>query len=120
VGVEDHDWLHAETRPEWRAWLAEHHASAAGVWLVSWKRTTGRPAVGYAAAVEEALCFGWVDSLAKTIDDERSRQLFTPRRPKSRWSQSNRDRIERLEEAGLMQSAGRAAVEAAKAAGSWD
>jgi uncharacterized protein YdeI (YjbR/CyaY-like superfamily) len=120
VGVEDHEQVHLETRAEWRAWLVANHADAPGVWLVSWKRATGRPAVGYDASVEEALCFGWIDSLAKTIDDERSRQLFTPRRARSRWSQSNRDRVERLTAAGLMAPAGLVAVEAAKAAGTWD
>ncbi len=120
MGVEDHPHVHAETRAEWRAWLAKNHATAAGVWLVSWKKPTGKPSVGYSAAVEEALCFGWIDSLAKSIDDERSRQLFTPRRAKSRWSASNRERVARLEAAGLMQPGGRAAVEAAKASGTWD
>jgi uncharacterized protein YdeI (YjbR/CyaY-like superfamily) len=119
VGVEDHEHVHLETRAEWRAWLAANHAEAPGVWLVSWKRATGRPVVGYDACVEEALCFGWIDSLAKTVDEERSRQLFTPRRARSRWSQSNRDRVERLTAAGLMAPAGLAAVEAAKAAGTW-
>jgi uncharacterized protein YdeI (YjbR/CyaY-like superfamily) len=119
VGVEDYEQLHVETRAEWRAWLAANHANAPGVWLVSWKRATGKPAVGYDTAVEEALCFGWIDSLAKTVDDERSRQLFTPRRPASRWSQSNRDRVERLLAAGLIEPAGLAAVERAKERGTW-
>jgi uncharacterized protein YdeI (YjbR/CyaY-like superfamily) len=119
VGVEDHEQVQLETRAEWRAWLAANHASASGVWLVSWKRATAKPAVGYDAAVEEALCFGWIDSLAKSIDDERSRQLFTPRRPTSKWSQSNRDRVQRLLAAGLLEPAGLAAVERAKERGTW-
>ena len=119
MAVEDYERLHAETRSEWRRWLAANHASSPGAWLVSWKRSTGKPTVGYDAAVEEALCFGWIDSLAKTVDDERSRQLFTPRRPRSRWSQSNRDRVERLAAAGLMEPAGLAAVERARESGSW-
>jgi len=119
LGVEEHEHVQLEARADWRAWLAANHASARGVWLVSWKRATGKPSVGYDAAVEEALCFGWIDSLAKTVDDERSRQLFTPRRPRSRWSQSNRDRVERLAAAGLMEPAGLAAVERARESGSW-
>ena len=119
MGVEDHERVHPETRAEWRRWLAANHASSPGVWLVSWKKATGKPAVGYDAAVEEALCFGWIDSLAKAVDEGRSRQLYTPRRPRSGWSQSNKDRIERLTAAGAMEPAGLAAVEAAKANGSW-
>jgi uncharacterized protein YdeI (YjbR/CyaY-like superfamily) len=119
MAVEGYERVQVETREEWRWWLAENHASSRGAWLVSWKRATGRPAVGYDAAVEEALCFGWIDSLAKTVDDERSRQLFSPRRPASRWSRSNRERVERLLAAGAMEPAGLAAVEAAKETGAW-
>jgi uncharacterized protein YdeI (YjbR/CyaY-like superfamily) len=119
MGVDDYERVHAETRDGWRRWLADNHASSPGVWLVSWKRATGKPAVGYDAAVEEALCFGWIDSLAKTVDEERSRQLFTPRRPRSNWSPSNVARVERLLAAGLMEPAGLAAVEDAKARGAW-
>ena len=119
MAVEDHERVEAETREEWRRWLAANHASSPGAWLVSWKPATGRPAVGYDAAVEEALCFGWIDSLAKTVDEERSHQLFSPRRPGSRWSRSNRERVERLLAAGVMEAAGLAAVERAKANGAW-
>ena len=119
MATEDYERVHPETRAEWRRWLAANHTSAPGVWLVSWKKPTGKPAVGYGAAVEEALCFGWIDSLAKTVDEERSRQLFTPRRPKSSWSASNVERVERLLAAGLMEPAGLAAVEDAKARGAW-
>jgi uncharacterized protein YdeI (YjbR/CyaY-like superfamily) len=119
MGIEDYEQVHAETRAEWRRWLAENHAGAPGVWLVSWKKATGRPAVGYDAAVEEALCFGWIDSMERRIDDERFRLLFTPRRPRSRWSASNVERVERLLAAGLMEPAGIAAVEDAKARGAW-
>lgn len=119
MSADEYDWVRAETRAEWRAWLAANHASARGAWLVSWKQATGRPAVAYDDAVEEALCFGWVDSLQRPIDGERSRQLFTPRRSASRWSSSNKRRVERLLAAGLMEPAGLAAVEAAKASGGW-
>ena len=119
MGAEDYERVHPESRAEWRRWLAANHASSPGVWLVSWKRATGKPAVGYDASVEEALCFGWIDSLAKTVDDERSRQLFTPRRPRSNWSRSNVERVERLLAAGLLEPAGGAAVEDAKARGAW-
>jgi uncharacterized protein YdeI (YjbR/CyaY-like superfamily) len=111
--------VHPEDRAAWRAWLVEHHASAPGAWLVSWKTATGRPRIPYADAVEEALCVGWVDSRAGTVDEERSRLLFTPRKRGSGWSRPNKERIERLVAAGLMLPAGTAVVEAAMADGSW-
>jgi uncharacterized protein YdeI (YjbR/CyaY-like superfamily) len=89
------------------------------VWLVTWKPHTGRPRVTYEEAVEEALCFGWVDSRAGTLDDERHSQWFAPRKQGSNWARSNKIRVERLERDGLMTDAGRAAIEAAKADGSW-
>ncbi len=106
-------------RADWRAWLEAHHADASGVWLVSWKVRTGRPTVPYEEAVEEALCFGWIDGKAQRVDDERTMIRFSPRRPGSAWARSNRDRVERLEAAGLMTDAGRRVVEAARADGSW-
>jgi uncharacterized protein YdeI (YjbR/CyaY-like superfamily) len=111
--------VHVETRAAWRAWLSEHHAEAGGAWFVSWKRATGRPAVPYEEVVEEALCFGWIDSTARTIDDERQMMLMTPRKKGSAWSRSNKQRLERLEAAGLIEPAGYAAIERAKADGSW-
>ena len=120
MALVDRAQIHLERREDWRAWLAEHHASSEGVWLVSWKRATGRPAVGYDESVEEALCFGWIDSLARTLDDERSMQLFTPRKPGGRWSQSNKERVARLEAEGLIEPPGAAVIEAARADGSWN
>jgi uncharacterized protein YdeI (YjbR/CyaY-like superfamily) len=119
MALADRLQVHIERREEWRAWLAEHHASSVGAWLVSWKTATGRPAVGYDAAVEEALCFGWIDSLARTLDDERSMLLFTPRKPGSRWSRRNKERVARLLAAGLIEPAGAAVIEAARADGLW-
>jgi uncharacterized protein YdeI (YjbR/CyaY-like superfamily) len=111
--------VHPADRGEWRAWLAANHADAPGAWLVSWKSATGRRRLAYGDAVEEALCVGWVDSRAGTIDEERSRLLFTPRKRGSGWSRPNKERIARLVDAGLMRPAGLAVVEAAKADGSW-
>ena len=107
-------------RASWRAWLEENHLRDTGVWLVSFKKASGKPRVDYDAAVEEALCFGWIDSLVRTLDDERAMQLFTPRKPRSPWSPSNRRRVEKLVAAGLMQAAGRAKIEEAKRDGSWE
>lgn len=108
-----------ETREAWRAWLSVHHARPDGVWLVSWRRHTGRPALTYEDIVEEALCFGWVDSTAKTLDEERSMLYLAPRRKGSGWSRPNKVRIERLEAAGAIAEPGRRVIEAAKLAGSW-
>src|SRR5262249_16702376 len=107
-------------RASWRAWLQKHHPRPTGVWLVSFKKVTGKPRVEYDDAVEEALCFGWIDSLVRTLDNERAMQLFTPRKSRSAWSPSNRSRVEKLVAAGLMQAAGLAKIEEAKRDGSWD
>jgi uncharacterized protein YdeI (YjbR/CyaY-like superfamily) len=98
--------LYVTTRDEWRAWLAEHHDTEREVWLVSYKKHTGRPQIPYDDAVEEALCFGWIDSLVKTIDDERFAQKFTPRKEKSNWSESNKRRVRKLVREGRMTEAG--------------
>lgn len=109
----------AETRDAWRAWLEANHARTEGVWLVTYKKASGRPYLGYDPAVEEALCFGWVDSKPGKLDDERTMLYFAPRKPGSGWSRPNKDRVARLTAAGLMAPAGLAKVEAAKADGSW-
>jgi uncharacterized protein YdeI (YjbR/CyaY-like superfamily) len=111
--------FHAETREQWRAWLAEHHADSPRVWVVTWKRATGRPAPSYEDLVEEALCYGWVDSTAGTVDDERSMLRFSPRKPGSGWARTNKARIERLTAEGLMAEAGLAVVRRAHDDGSW-
>ena len=115
----DEERVELDDRADWRAWLESNHESSSGVWLVTFKKTAGRPRVDYDAAVEEALCFGWVDSKSRSVDAERTSLYFTPRKPKSSWSESNVARVEKLEAAGLMQRAGRRAVQEAKNAGRW-
>jgi uncharacterized protein YdeI (YjbR/CyaY-like superfamily) len=110
---------HPTTRAQWRAWLAAHHLEPDGIWLISWKKATGKPAVSYGDAVEEALCVGWVDSKPASLDDDRGLLWFSPRRPRSGWSRPNKERVERLVAAGLMEPAGLAVVAAARADGSW-
>jgi uncharacterized protein YdeI (YjbR/CyaY-like superfamily) len=117
--VNNPETIELEDRADWRRWLQRNHASAPGVWLVTWKKATGRPRVDYDAAVEEGLCYGWVDSKSRSVDDERTSLFFTPRKPRSAWSDSNVARVERLQKAGLMRRAGLRAVEEAKAAGTW-
>jgi uncharacterized protein YdeI (YjbR/CyaY-like superfamily) len=112
--------LGVSDRAAWRAWLEKNHTRDAGVWLVSFKKATGKPRVGYDASVEEALCFGWIDSVERSIDHEQLMQLFTPRRSRSVWSQSNKARVEKLIAAGLMRPAGLARIEQARQDGSWD
>ena len=109
-----------KSRKAWRTWLEKHHASSAGTWLVYAKKHTGLASLTYNDAVEEALCFGWIDSKIKPIDDDFYMQMFTPRKPKSAWSRLNKDRVKRLAAAGLMTTRGQAAVRAAKASGTWD
>jgi uncharacterized protein YdeI (YjbR/CyaY-like superfamily) len=114
------DAIQPENRATWRRWLEEHHEQSTGVWLVRYKRHTEKPRIEYEDAVEEALAFGWIDSTARTLDDERSMIRFTPRRPRTGWAASNKKRVERLLAAGLMHPAGLAKVEMAKADGSWE
>ena len=111
--------FHPKTRLEWRLWLEQHHTRAEGVWLISYKKATGKPRLEYDDAVEEALCFGWIDSKPNKLDAERSMLWFAPRKSGTGWSKINRDRVEKLIAAGLMAPAGLAKVEAARQDGSW-
>jgi uncharacterized protein YdeI (YjbR/CyaY-like superfamily) len=111
--------VYAADRRAWRAWLAENHASCEGAALVFHKKGSGKPSVSYEEAVEEALCFGWIDGRVNAMDAERYRQLFSPRRPRSTWAKSNKERVQRLIAAGLMTPVGMAKIEAAKRDGSW-
>lgn len=106
-------------RAEWRAWLEGNHATATGVWVVQHKRSSSRRGVAYEDLVLEALCFGWVDGTQRRLDDERTVLYVARRRPGGTWARSNKERVERLMREGLMTPAGLAAIEAAKANGSW-
>lgn len=99
-------YLYVADRDAWRDWLEENHARESEVWLICYKKHTGRPSVPYDDAVEEALCFGWIDSMDRSIDDERYAQRYTPRKDTGKWSESNRRRIRKLIEAGKMTVAG--------------
>lgn len=102
--------LDVRTRGRWRTWLAQHHASSPGVWLVFHKEHTRVKSIPYEDCVREALCFGWIDSLIKRVDDDRYARKFTPRQPTSKWSDINRKRWLELERAGLLTPAGLAAA----------
>jgi uncharacterized protein YdeI (YjbR/CyaY-like superfamily) len=97
---------YAATRSEWRKWLQKHYTSATEIWLIYYKKHTGMPRVSYNDAVEEALCFGWIDSLVKRVDADTYAQKFTPRKSKSKWSELNKRRIKKLIREGLMTNAG--------------
>ncbi len=108
-----------KNRAEWREWLDKHHATESEIWLVYYKKHCVKESIQYEEAVEEALCYGWIDSKVKRIDGERYMQKYTPRQDKSNWSKSNKRRVERLIKEGRMTRAGIAAVEIAKQNGSW-
>ena len=112
--------FYVTNRKDWRRWLSENHTTEKEVWLVYYKKHTGKPRVPYNDAVEEALCFGWIDSIVKTIDDETYMQKFTPRKAQSNWSDSNKRRVEKLLETGEMTKAGLKTIDIAKANRSWD
>jgi uncharacterized protein YdeI (YjbR/CyaY-like superfamily) len=106
--MKDEQLLRVTTRAQWRAWLERNHQKARGIWLVYVKTHTGRQQLSYAAAVEEALCFGWIDTTVRTLDDEHYTQRFTPRTNLTNWSQINLERFARMEAEGKMTDAGRA------------
>ena len=111
--------VEVRSRAELRAWLDAHHGGSAGVWVVTFKKHVIDVHVSAVDVCEEALCFGWIDSVPRALDADRSMLLITPRRPKSAWSRVNKDRVERLLAAGAMSPAGLAAVAAAQASGTW-
>jgi uncharacterized protein YdeI (YjbR/CyaY-like superfamily) len=117
--MDEAEQLQLDSATAWRTWLAEHHARKQGVWLVQCKQRTGKQAIPYEDAICEALCFGWVDSTYRSLDDERGALWWSPRRRGSLWARTNKERVSRLEAEGRMADAGRAAIEQAKADGSW-
>ncbi|TDH24256.1 hypothetical protein EXU57_15710 [Segetibacter sp. 3557_3] len=111
--------VHAPTRKQWREWLVKNHDTENSVWLIIYHKASGTPSVYYAEAVEEALCFGWVDSKGNKRDSESSYLYFARRKPRSNWSKPNRERVERLISEGLMTPAGQKMIDLAKATGTW-
>jgi uncharacterized protein YdeI (YjbR/CyaY-like superfamily) len=101
--------IYFDSPAEFRAWLEQHHQTATEVWVGQWKKATGRATVTWAEAVDEALCFGWIDGILRRVDDQRHMQRFTPRKPSSNWSAVNIDNVERLRAEGRMRPAGEAA-----------
>lgn len=98
--------LYVSNRNDWRAWLKENHDAKKEVWLIYYKKHTGKPSISYDDSVEEALCFGWVDSMIRKLDAEKFARKFTPRRDKSTWSEANRKRVEKMIREGKMTEVG--------------
>ncbi len=119
VAPDGRPMIHPPDRAAWRAWLAANHTRPTGIWVVMDRRGTNPTQVDYEAAVEEALCFGWIDSKVVKLDVKRTLQWFSPRRPRGTWARTNKARVERLTAAGLMTPAGLAVIEQAKRDGTW-
>jgi len=111
--------LHFSDREEWRSWLKRNHDAEKEIYMIFYKKHTGKPNISYDAAVEEALCFGWIDSIIRRIDDEKFERKFTPRTGKSRWSRLNRQRACRMIKEGKMTAAGLVMILEAKKNGEW-
>jgi hypothetical protein len=112
--------IHPKTRSAWRTWLTQNHDLGEGIWLISWKKISGKPQIPYDDLVQEALCFGWIDSKPNKLDEQRSMLWFAPRKSGSGWSRLNKERIEHAIITGIMMPSGLAKVEAAKKQGSWN
>jgi uncharacterized protein YdeI (YjbR/CyaY-like superfamily) len=116
----DTETIHPKTALAWRKWLERQHARTQGVWLISYKVATGKPRITYDEAVATALCFGWIDSKPRALDEERSMLWFAPRKKGSAWSKNNKERVEQLLRDNAMHTAGLAKIEEAKQDGSWN
>ncbi len=112
--------LHFASRRDWRPWLEKNHETKKEAWLIFYKKHTGKPNVTYDEAVEEAICFGWIDAVMKSIDDEKSARKFTHRKPNSNWAESNKKRAQKMITQGRMTKAGLELVNQAKQRGQWN
>ena len=112
--------FYPRSKKEWRNWLAKNHLKKDAVWLVCYKKNADKPTITWSESVDEALCFGWIDSIKKKLDEERSIQFFSKRKPKSTWSRINKEKVIKLIENGLMTEAGLNCINIAKQNGSWE
>ncbi len=111
--------FYPKSRKEWRKWLIKNHATKQSVWVVMYKKASDKSSISWTEAVDEAICFGWIDSLKKSVDEESSIQFFSRRKATSAWSKINKDKVERLVKDGLMTEAGQATIDIAKQNGTW-
>ena len=116
---EEPEYFYPPTQQAWRDWLQENHDSKQCVWVIYYKKSTGIPSISWSEAVDEALCFGWIDSTVRPIEEGKFRQYFTRRKPGSTWSKINKEKIVQLIAEGRMTEAGLASIETAKQNGSW-
>lgn len=114
------DIFYPEDPEQWRDWLRENHTREKGIWVLQYNKKSEKPTISWSDAVDEALCFGWIDSLKKKLDDESSIQYFGKRKPKSTWSKINKQKIERLTAENRMSQAGSDTIQVAKENGSWE
>ena len=117
--AKDFPKVQVESREEWRTWLEANHEIAESIWLVTFKKGSGKPYVSYDAVAEEAICFGWIDSLPRKLDAERTMLLLSPRKPGSAWSKVNKERVKRMMSARKMHPSGLRKIEQSKADGFW-
>jgi uncharacterized protein YdeI (YjbR/CyaY-like superfamily) len=116
---DDEEIFYPESPKHWRDWLQINHVKKHSVWLLFYKKKSGKPSLTWSESVDEALCFGWIDSVKKTIDQDRYKQYFCKRKPKSNWSEINKQKVSDLTKKGLMSEAGLICVQTAKQNGSW-
>jgi uncharacterized protein YdeI (YjbR/CyaY-like superfamily) len=119
MAMADAERFQPESIPEWHDWLAANHDRGTGVWVVTWRPSSGLPALSYEELIREALCWGWVDGQVSPLDEQRSMLWFTRRKPSSPWAASNKARVAELEREGRLRPSGIAEVERAKANGMW-
>ncbi|MEE9166990.1 MAG: YdeI/OmpD-associated family protein [Candidatus Neomarinimicrobiota bacterium] len=112
--------LYVTNRKDWRAWLGKNQGKENEIWLVYYKKHTEKPTIPYDDAVEEALCFGWIDSIIRRVDDEKYMRKFTPRKDRSIWSELNKKRVQKMIKQGLMTEAGSTKIREARRNGYWD
>lgn len=118
--MQDVETFYPTSKQDWRAWLTENHTLKQSIWVICYKKQANVPTISWSDAVDEALCFGWIDSTRRSIDSDKFIQFFTRRKPNSNWSKINKEKIERLIREGLMFQAGLESVERAKQNGSWN
>lgn len=117
--MEKPETFYPASKQEWRQWLHEHHAKKTSIWVICYKKETGIPTMSWSDGVDEALCYGWIDSTRRSIDKDSFMQFYARRKPKSTWSKINKDKVERLIAEGLMMPAGLEVIATAKKNGSW-
>lgn len=120
MAINDAKHFYPKSAKEWRKWLEKNHEREDAVWVIFYKKSAGQPGITWSEAVDEALCFGWIDSIKRKLDEERSIQFFSKRKPKSTWSKINKAKVEQLIAAGKMRPAGLVCIDIAKGNGSWD